>query len=58
MRDYELTHFSEGGKGKVTLGDGRIGVKTLDGKMGRVWMSMWFPLFRVLDLYDSCLVGK
>jgi hypothetical protein len=33
------------------------GVKILDGKMGRVWMRMWFPLL-VFSIFMVLLVGK
>ena len=33
------------------------GVKILDGKMARVWMRMWFPLF-VFSIFMILLVGK
>jgi hypothetical protein len=33
------------------------GVKVLDGKMGRVWMRMWFPLL-VFSIFMILLVGK
>ena len=33
------------------------GVKILDGKMGRVWMRMWFPLL-VFSVFMILLVGK
>ena len=33
------------------------GVKIIEGKMGRVWMRMWFPLF-VFSIFMILLIGK